>query len=128
PDTRGMEPSVREHIAAEQEALAAAIKNAATTPAAKLAEAYGTMGGVYQAYALSAPAAECYLNAQRLAPNDFRWPYLLGKLRQQAGEAEEALNYYTTARKLRSDYAPALVSLGDVYLQLNRLEEAGANF
>ncbi len=128
PDTSGMEPSVREHITAEQEALAAAIKSAATAPAAKLAEAYGTMGGVYQAYALGAPAAECYLNASRLAPNDFRWAYLLGKLRQQAGAAEEAVAYYTAARKLRPDYAPALVSLGDVYLQLNRIEESEANF
>ena len=128
PDTRGMEPPVREHIAAEQEALAAAVKDAATMPAAKLAEGYGTMGQIYQAYALAAPAAESYLNALRLAPNDFRWPYLLGKLRQQAGEAEEAVNYYAAARKLRPDYAPALVSLGDVYLQLNRLEEAEASF
>lgn len=128
PDTSGMEASVREHIAAEQEALAAAIKDAAATPAAKLAEAYGTMGGVYQAYALSAPAEECYLNAQRLVPNDFRWAYLLGKLSQQAGKADEAVSYYTAARKLRPEYAPALVSLGDVYLQLNRLEESEANF
>ncbi len=128
PDTSGMEPSVREHVAAEQDALAAAIKDAATAPSAKLAEGYGTLGQIYQAYSLNAPAEECYLNAARLAPNDFRWPYLLGKLRQQAGEAEAAVRYYTAARRLRPDYAPALVSLGDVYLQLNRLEDAEANF
>jgi len=123
-----MESSVGEHIAAEQEALAAAIRDAAAAPAAKLTDAYGTMGQIYHAYALTAPAAECYLNALRLAPDDFRWPYLLGKLRQQAGEADEAASYYAAARKLRPDYAPALVSLGDVYLQLNRLEDAEANF
>lgn len=128
PNTSGMESSVREHIAAEQAALAAAIKNAPATPAAKLADAYGTLGQIYQAYSLNAPAAECYLNASRLAPADFRWPYLLGKLRQQAGEALEAVSYYAAARGLRPDYAPALVSLGDVYLQLNRLEDAEANF
>ena len=127
PDTRGMEPSVREHIAAAEGALAAAVKDAAA-PAAALAEAYGTTGGVYHAYSLGAPAAECYLNASRLAPADFRWVYLLGKVRQQAGEAADAAAHYEAARKLRPDYQPALVSLGDVYLQLNRLEEAEASF
>jgi tetratricopeptide (TPR) repeat protein len=128
PDTSGMEAEVREHVAAAQGTLTAAIKGAGARPAAELAEAYGAAGGVYHAYALSAPAKECYLNASRLAPEDFRWVYLLGKLLQQEGSAEEALTHYSAARKLRPDYLPVFVSLGDVYLQLNRLDEAEASY
>ena len=128
PDTRGMEAEAREHVAAAQGTLAAAIKDAGARPAAELAAAYGAAGGVYHAYALSAPAKECYLNASRLAPEDFRWAYLLGKLLQQEGSAEEALASYSAARKLRPDYVPVFVSLGDVYLQLNRLDEAEGSY
>ena len=44
------------------------------------------------------------------------------------GNAQEAINYYDAARQLRPDYLPVFVSLGNIYLQLNRLDEAEANF
>jgi tetratricopeptide (TPR) repeat protein len=122
-----MEPEVREHLTSAQNALAAAAKDPAT-PADKLGEAYGMMGQIYQAYSLVSPAKECYFNASRLAPKDFRWAYLLGKLHEREGDAEKAISYYDTARRLRPDYLPVFVSLGNIYLQLNRLEEAESFF
>jgi tetratricopeptide (TPR) repeat protein len=127
PDTRNMEPEVREHLTTAQHALAAAAKDP-STPADKLGEAYGMMGQIYQAYSLVSPAKECYLNASRLAPKDFRWVYLLGKLHEREGDVQAAIGYYSTARNLRPDYLPVFVSLGNIYLQLNRLEESEINF
>jgi tetratricopeptide (TPR) repeat protein len=127
PDTRNMEPEVREHLTSAQNTLAAVAKDPAT-PADKLAEAYGMMGEIYQAYSLVAPAKECYLNASRLTPKDFRWVYLLGKLHEREGDAQAAVSYYNTARQLRPDYLPLFVSLGNIYLQLNSLDQAEANF
>jgi tetratricopeptide (TPR) repeat protein len=127
PDTRNMEPEVREHLTAAQNMLAAALKDRAAS-SDKLAEAYGMMGGIYQAYSLSSPAKECYLNASRLVPKDFRWVYLLGKLHEREGDAQAAIGYYDTARSLRSDYLPLFVSLGNIYLQLNRLDLAESFF
>lgn len=127
PDTRNMEPEVREHITAAQHALAAAAKAKPTSPD-KLGEAYGMMGQIYQAYSLFSPARECYLNASRLAPEDFRWAYLLGKLHEREGDVQQAVSYFDTARRLRPDYLPVFVSLGNIYLQLNSLEEAETNF
>jgi tetratricopeptide (TPR) repeat protein len=127
PDTRSMEPEVREHLTSAQNALAAAAGDRAT-PAAKLGEAYGMMGQIYQAYALNEQARQCYLNASLLAPKDFRWAYLLGKLHEREGDAQRAVGYYNAARSLRPDYLPVFVSLGNIYLQLNRLEEAGDFF
>jgi tetratricopeptide (TPR) repeat protein len=122
-----MEPEVREHLTAAQNMLAAALKDKAAS-SDKLAEAYGMMGGIYQAYSLSSPANECYLNASRLAPKDFRWVYLLGKLHEREGDVQAAIGYYNTAHRLRSDYLPLFVSLGNIYLQLNRLDLAESFF
>jgi tetratricopeptide (TPR) repeat protein len=123
PDARNMEAEVREHLTVAQNALAAAVKDKAT-PLIKLGEAYGVTGEIYQAYSLNSPARECYLNAARLAPADFRWVYLLGKLHEREGNAQAAINYYNAARQLRSDYLPVFVNLGNIYLQLNHLDEA----
>ena len=122
-----MEPDVREHVTLAQNALAAAVKDR-STPVDKLGELYGVTGEIYQAYSLNSSAKDCYLNASRLAPTDFRWVYLLGKLHERGGEAQEAINYYNAARQLRPDYFPVFVNLGNIYLQLNRLDEAEANF
>lgn len=126
PDMLNLEPDVREHVTSALNALAAAAKDP-VTPADNLAAVYGMTGEIYQAYSLNAPAKECYLNASRLAPKDFRWFYLLGKLYERDGNAQEAINSYSTARQLRPDYFPVFVNLGNIYLQLNRLDEAEAN-
>jgi tetratricopeptide (TPR) repeat protein len=122
-----MEPEVRERISSAQNALIEAAKDR-TTPTDKLGLAYGMMGEIYQAYSLVSPAKECYLNAVRLVPNDFRWAYLLGKLYEREGDAQAAINSYNTASRLRPDYLPVFVSLGNIYLQLNRLDEAESFF
>jgi tetratricopeptide (TPR) repeat protein len=86
------------------------------------------MGEIYQAYSLNAPAREAYLNAGHLAPQDFRWIYLLGRLDQQEDLSDDAINCYRIARQLRPNYVAVLVNLGNIYLQTNRLAEAQENF
>lgn len=127
PDLTKLEAEVREQLMSAQNALAAAVKNPAI-PEEKLSEAYGTTGQIYQAYWLNSPARECYLNASRLMPKDFRWVYLLGKLDEQEGNFDEAIRRYRLARTLRPEYAAVPVNLGNIYLQLNRLEDAKENF
>ena len=127
PDLSKLEPDVREQLLSLQNSLASVVKNTAS-PDALLNEAYGTMGEIYHAYSLIAPAQECYLNASRLAPQDFRWIYLLAKLDQLEGRFDEALRRFQTAGRLRPEYFAVPVNLGQIYLQLNRLEEAKASF
>jgi tetratricopeptide (TPR) repeat protein len=127
PDLAELEPNVRDQLISFQNSLAAQAKDSATTDL-KLSEAYGLMGRVYQAYSLTSPAKECYLNASHLAPKDFRWTYLLANICQQEGRVEEALSYYRIARGLRPDYLATPVNLGNLYLQQNRLEEARSRF
>jgi tetratricopeptide (TPR) repeat protein len=127
PDLTKVEPEVREQLASLQAALAATAKNPKTIGTA-LSEAYGTMGENYQAYSLNPAARECYLNANSLTPQDFRWVYLLAQMDQQEDLTDDAIRRYHTARTLQPEYIAVPVNLGSIYLQLNRLEEAQENF
>lgn len=127
PDPAQVEPEVREQLVSSQNSLAAVVKDPATS-AATLSEAYGNMGEIYHAYSLLSSARECYLNANRLMPKDFRWVYLLGKLDQQEGHVEDALRHYQSAQNLRPEYLAVTVNQGNIYLELNRLEEAEKTF
>ena len=127
PDLTKLETDVREQLVSAQNALTAAARDPGT-PDAALSEAYGMTGQIYQAYSLNSPARECYLNASRLTPQDFRWVYLLGKLDQQEDLTDDAIRRYRIARTLRPEYVAVPVNLGNIYLQLNRMEDAKENF
>jgi tetratricopeptide (TPR) repeat protein len=127
PNLTELENDVREQIKSQQNALSAAVKNANATEA-DLSAAYGLMGQTYHAYSLTAPARECYVNARRLAPKDFRWIYLLAKLDQQEGHVDEAIRRFQVAGTLQPDFVAVPVNLGNIYLELNRLEEARVSF
>ncbi|HEY0365187.1 MAG TPA: tetratricopeptide repeat protein [Pyrinomonadaceae bacterium] len=124
PDVSNLEESVRDQITAAQAALAAAAKN----PATVLSEEYGKLGQLYHAYSLTSAARGCYLSANQLAPEDFRWIYLLGKLDQQEGRFDDAIRRYEAVRTLKPDYVAVLVNLGNILLELNRLDDARESF
>jgi tetratricopeptide (TPR) repeat protein len=127
PDLTKLEPEVREQLATLQAALAVTARNGKSTDVI-LSEAYGLMGNNYQAYSLNSPARECYLNASRLAPRDFRWIYLLGFLDQHEDRVDDAIRQYRIAHTLRPEYVAVPVNLGNIFLQLDRLAEAHENF
>lgn len=127
PDLANLEESVREQLKNAQNSLAATAKTPATSEK-DLGAAYGELGQLYHAYALTTPARECYSNAVILLPADFRWWYLLGKLDQQEDRFEQAIRNYQSAQRLRPDYLPVLVNLGNIFLELNRLDDATASF
>lgn len=127
PSLTGLESGVRDQLLSLQNSIAARLREDRITDQ-QLSEAYGLLGRVYHAYALAPPAEECYRNAERLAPKDFRWPYLLGCLYQAEARAAEALVTFQRSQKLRPDYLATPVNLGNLHLQQNHLEDAQAAF
>lgn len=127
PDLAQLESDVRNQITSQQDTLAAAVKYPRVSDA-KLSAAYGAMGEIYQAYSLTAPARECYLNASELDPKDFRWIYLLAKLDQLEGRVEDAIRRFRIVASLRPELVAVPANLGNIYLELNRLEDAERSF
>lgn len=127
PDLSQLESEVRDQIKSYQNLLIATVKDPNSSDD-KLSLAYGTLGEIYHAYSLHGPAQQCYQNASRLAPNDFRWIYLLAKLEHLQGRVEEAIQHYQVAASLQPAFVPTQVNLGNLYLELNRLEQASACF
>lgn len=127
PDLSQLETDVREQIRSQQDALVETIKDPKSTDA-QLSAAYGSLGEIYQAYSFNGPARECYLHASKLAPKDFRWIYFLAKLDQIDGRVEAAIERYRTVASLQPDFVAVLVNLGNIYLELDRLEEAKTSF
>jgi tetratricopeptide (TPR) repeat protein len=67
----------------------------------RLAAAYGTLGQLYHAYELLDAAESCYLNANFLAPQNFRWVHLLADVARLEGDLEAASERYQAAWSLQ---------------------------
>lgn len=121
PALDGMAPAVAQQLADVRARLDAAGRSGSAP-----AEAWGEGGRHYHAYGLLAPAEACYLNAQALAPDDFRWPYLRGVLLADDSRAEEALRALEQALARPERYYPALVRAAQIEIVLGRTEAAAA--
>jgi tetratricopeptide (TPR) repeat protein len=120
PDIAGLEPEVRELLLATGEAVVG-------SPDA--AEAWGRLGAAYDAHGMLREATDCYRRARELAPQDFRWAYLLAIVREaQGAEADECIRLFESAAPLRPRYAPTWVRLGQALSQRGRAAEAGEAF
>jgi tetratricopeptide (TPR) repeat protein len=127
PNLTSLDPSVSSQITATAEALDRAL-NDPGSGVVELAEAFGTMGEIYQAYQLPASAEACYLNALNLAGKRFRWVYLLARVKEGQGRLDDALAGYQSALSLEAKNLTALVHLGNVHLQLGNLDDSRRRF
>jgi len=93
------------------------------------AEGWGRLAAAYHAHALNEEAAICYHGARILAPRDFRWAYLLAVLRTSAGaQPKESMSLFNDAAKLRRDYAPLSVRVGQILLHHGKHKLARKSF
>jgi tetratricopeptide (TPR) repeat protein len=116
PDSHEMEPQVaalllsaRNHVLAQSDS----------------AEAWGNLGALYDAHSLFDPAEICYRRAVELAPDDFRWAYLLAVVRDiGGGTPDELVPLFEAASRIDRDYVPVYVRLGDALARHGRNDEA----
>ncbi len=111
-----MEPQVAKALTAAREGILADIEND---------ESWGKLGVVLDAHEMYDPAIACYRVAHRIDPREFRWAYFLGRtLKFQGEESPEIVELLESATKIRPDYAPAEVRLGDALSRQGRKEDA----
>ena len=109
----------------EEKPLLKAIETAqkAVRKSPNTAEVWGYLGHVYLSHGWETPAIPCYRQANRLAPNEFKWLYLLGRLMKQR-QPEAAVKHLTRALTLDSTSAPAHLYLASALRILGRFDEA----
>ena len=109
----------------EEKLLLQAIETAqdAVRSSPDAAGVWGQLGHVYLSHGWEVPAIACYRQANRLAPDEFRWLYFLGRLTKQH-QPEEAVKHLTRALTLDSAYVPAHLYLASALRILGRLDEA----
>ena len=125
PDLSAMNPSAQEQIRRQHERL---VQLAGGAAAAATADAHGELGKLMMAADLPEAAETCFLNAQALAPQDFRWVYYLGHVYRESGQLEKSIAYFQRALQMRPDDVATLVWLGDLHLARGRPAEAEPRF
>ena len=127
PDLSRIEPPVQEQLRKSFATLTEK-REEARTPASELADAYGELGKLLLAAKLVDLAEPCFLNAQALAPRDWRWPYYLGHVHKTKGALQQAAPAFARANELRPGDVPTLIWLGEMHLVAGRPEAAAPLF
>ena len=109
----------------EEKPLLEAIENAqkAVRKSPNTADVWGQLGHIYLSHGWEVPAIPCYHQASKLAPDEFKWLYFLGRLTKQR-QPEVAVKHLTRALTLDSTSAPAHLYLASALRILGRFDEA----
>lgn len=127
PDLSAMKKTPRERIETLQTSIEQALLAGDRDPR-ELLEAFGFLGLLFHSASMRDAAEICYQNARTLAPDDGRWPYYLGLARNTKGDLEGAVAGYRASISLEPERAATRLRLGEVLLELGRLDEARVYF
>ena len=123
PDLSRVEAQVQQQAKERYDELQQALKRPDAT-AADRGLAYGNLAMLLHAGEYYDAAEPAYMNARDLAPQDPRWPYLLGHLHKSKGNPSQALADFTRALEIAPDDVPALIWLGRLRLDQGEPEKA----
>lgn len=91
------------------------------------AGAWWKLGALFDAHHLFPQAEACYRSAHGLAPEEFRYAYLLAVAADRAGRgAEETVPLFVAAARARPEFAPVHMHLGHALTREGRDAEAEA--
>ncbi len=125
PDLSRADVDAREHMAGLRDQLDALDPYVEAIAAAR---AYGDLGSAYLVYDFLDATRACFGNAHTLAPDDFRWAYLLGYVHQLEGRLEDAIPLLIEVASREPDFLPALLRLGRGYLERGDPDQAESWF
>jgi tetratricopeptide (TPR) repeat protein len=88
------------------------------------ADDIGRLGMIYHSNQFYDQAASAYQVAARLASDDYRWPYLEALMQEENGRDQALCQLLQRTVRLKPDYRPALVKLGDLFFKQDKLDES----
>ncbi len=120
PDTSLMQPRVAHRLREARQA----VRRQLDSP-----EAWGRFGAVCDVHELYDYAEPCYRHAYALAPNDFRWPYLLAYVRElQGADVAETTRLFQKAAELEPEFPPVFFRIADALMREGKLDDARDNY
>jgi Flp pilus assembly protein TadD len=125
PDLSALDDTARGAVEREREELEAVLADERATDDQRAA-AFAEAGMMYHAYGLHGAAEAAYFNVRGLQPDDYRWPYYLGKLYGQYERPDNAVVAYIEALELKPSYLPAMIEVAEIELGRQRLDNAEA--
>ena len=127
PDLASVAAPVQQQIRGANEALSLSLADGSASDPAR-AQSYGELGNLLLAATFFDEAILCYRHAEALQPGDARWSYLRAHANLRKGDRAAAAQTLEHTLSVQPDYVPALVWLGDTYLDLGQVEQAQAAF
>ena len=116
-------PDIVETLVSEKIAEA----TAAVSEAPKSAQAWGRLGNIYDVHRFFDRALRCYDRASEVDPGDWRWPYFSGIVLRETDQ-RAALQAFSRAVELQSEYAPLQLYLGFGHLLEENIDKAGEHY
>ena len=127
PDLARMAATAQEQLHEQHSELTRLAQDPGASPRS-VADAYGTFGILLMAAESFDEAESYFLVAQRLAPDDVRWPYYRAHVARIAGNSDKAVSFFERTLEMRPDDVPATIWLANVYLDQGRADEAETLF
>ncbi len=90
-------------------------------------KAWGEYGIVLMAHGFREEAAECYQEAARLDPDDYRWPYYHG-ITVAVGDRNEALQDFERALEIAPENLSVRLRLAEWYYDLQKVDAAAEQY
>ncbi|HVZ20899.1 MAG TPA: tetratricopeptide repeat protein [Vicinamibacterales bacterium] len=126
PDLSKSSPAAQKQISQAYAELTQKTQNRTYPPDA--AGAYGNYGMLLMAAEYYDEAIVALNDAEALAPGEMRWPYMLAHIYRMRGATDQSAAAFERALRDKPDYAPALVWLGNAYLDQGRPDAAAEQF
>ena len=127
PDLARLDASVQTQVRQRYDRLKSVMGDR-SAPVEALAAAYGEFGMVLQAAEYFDAAEPPYLNAQKLSPDEVRWPYYLANLYKSRGETDKAEAAFKRVLQIQPNDLATLIWLGRLNLDQGKTDEAKALF
>ncbi|QDU39628.1 tetratricopeptide repeat protein [Maioricimonas rarisocia] len=139
PSLERLPEGVRQQLIETRAASDRVLEESGDSSALLEARAYGELGKVYAAYEFYDEASACFVNASRLQPQEYRWPYLMAYSLARNGSQQQkrtAVALFETAldlmhRDMSADprqISSARLRLGESLRELAQRERAREQF